>query len=552
MTTEHHIPLNLLVPSKANVRRTGKTDGIAELAASIAAHGLRQNLNVRPSADGERFEVVAGGRRLRALKHLAKAGHMAEDAPISCLVLQEGEDASEISLAENAVRAAMHPDDQFEAFRTLIEKNGASVEDVAARFGVTPAVVKQRLKLANVSPTLRALFRKGEMALDHVMALAISDDHAAQEAAWESLPEWNRDPATLKDALTESAIPVNDKLAKFVGIEGYIEAGGAIVRDLFDDSHEGYLSDRALVLRLAEARLEREAEAVRAEGWKWVKLEAVRDYSVRYDRLPPGRVSAKNKARAGVILRIGHDGDLQAERGLIDPADVKAEAKAARAAERAANGEAAAPSGFSAALTTDLTAHRTAALRLELARRPDIALAVTVHALASGILYGSEAASCLALHGESEDLTRHVRVTTDSPAHHALSGEGERWGDRLPGDAADLLAWCLAQPQGVLLDLLAYLAALTVDAVQVKGRTAKHDHADRLAAALSLDMAQHWTPSTEGFYARLPKAALMHSVSEAKVKAVSFGGAKKAEAAMLAENALRGSGWLPEALRLPA
>ena len=210
MTTIQTIPLNQLVQSKANVRRTGRTVALAELVASIAAHGLRQNLNVRPITGG-RYEVAAGGRRLRALRLLAKEGRLASDAPIPCMVLAEGDDASEISLVENAQREPMHPDDQCEAFRRLID-NGAGIEDVAARFGITPTVVRQRLKLANVSPRLRALYRKGEMTLDHMMALAISDDHAAQEQAWQNLPDWNRSPYLLKDALTHEAVAVTDKL----------------------------------------------------------------------------------------------------------------------------------------------------------------------------------------------------------------------------------------------------------------------------------------------------------------------------------------------------
>ena len=75
MTTDIQIvALNKLFHSEANVRRTGKADGIAGLAASIAAHGLGQNLNVAPREDGKGFEVVAGGRRLRALKHLVRPG----------------------------------------------------------------------------------------------------------------------------------------------------------------------------------------------------------------------------------------------------------------------------------------------------------------------------------------------------------------------------------------------------------------------------------------------------------------------------------------------
>jgi len=204
MTITQTIPLNQLVHSKANVRRSGRKTGLAELTASIAAHGLRQNLNVKPTTGG-RYEVVAGARRLHALRLLAKEGRLATDEPIPCMLLAEGDDPTEISLVENAQREPMHPDDQCEAFRSLID-NGAGIEDVAARFGITALVVRQRLKLANVSPRLRALYRKGDMTLDHMMALAISDDHSAQEQAWQNLPDWNRSPYLLKDALTHEAV----------------------------------------------------------------------------------------------------------------------------------------------------------------------------------------------------------------------------------------------------------------------------------------------------------------------------------------------------------
>ncbi|HUN95500.1 MAG TPA: ParB/Srx family N-terminal domain-containing protein [Bradyrhizobium sp.] len=109
------IALTDLVPSPANARKTGARIGIDELAASIEAHGLLQNLQVREAASGK-FEVVAGGRRLAALKVLAKRKALPKDAPIGCNVLAS-EDATEISLAENEMRQAMHPADQFEAFK---------------------------------------------------------------------------------------------------------------------------------------------------------------------------------------------------------------------------------------------------------------------------------------------------------------------------------------------------------------------------------------------------------------------------------------------------
>lgn len=119
MTILQTIPLNRLVQSKSNVRKTGKSKSLDALMASIAAHGLRQNLNVKPTS-GNRFEVVAGGRRLAALKRLAKDGRLDTHSPVACLVLDEAENPSEISLTENSIREDMHPDDQCVAFQELI------------------------------------------------------------------------------------------------------------------------------------------------------------------------------------------------------------------------------------------------------------------------------------------------------------------------------------------------------------------------------------------------------------------------------------------------
>lgn len=135
---------------------------------------------------------MAGGRRLAALKQLAKQKRIARDYDVLCLCVADAS-ARTVSLTENVQREAMHPADQFEAFAALL-KEGRSVEDVAADFGVTPQVVLRRLKLANVSPRLLADYRAGAVTLDQLMALAITDDHAAQDAAFYDAPEWRRGP----------------------------------------------------------------------------------------------------------------------------------------------------------------------------------------------------------------------------------------------------------------------------------------------------------------------------------------------------------------------
>jgi len=297
------IPLSKLRPSSRNVRKSGGTS-IPELAASIARVGLLQNLNVVLAADGEHYEVVAGRRRLAALKLLVKRRKLAKDFKVACLL---GSDAAArtVSLTENVQREAMHPADQFEAFADLVAE-GRPIEDIAADFGVTPLVVQRRLKLANVSPRLLADYRADAVTLEQLMALAITDDHAAQEAAFYESPQWQRSPEALRDHLTHEEIDANrDALAKFVGVQIYEQAGGAVRRDLFADEKNGiFLTDAALLESMAKDRLAPMAEQVQAEGWGWVDVAPRATYAdlhqfqrMRSKRREPSKAEAKRIAK---------------------------------------------------------------------------------------------------------------------------------------------------------------------------------------------------------------------------------------------------------------
>ncbi|OMG84807.1 ParB/RepB/Spo0J family partition protein [Achromobacter xylosoxidans] len=256
-------------PTGRNVRKTPRMS-IPELAASIQRVGLLQNLIVTATTDGERYEVVAGGRRLAALKLLAKKRRISKEWDVPCLLVADGT-ARTASLTENVQREAMHPADQFEAFAALVAE-GRSIEDIAADFSVTPLVVQRRLKLANVSPRLLADYRAEAVSLDQLMALAITDDHAAQESAFYDAPTWQRSPHNLRDRLTEREIDAyRHPLVRFVGLDTYEREGGGIRRDLFAEGDKGvYLTDAALLERLAQDKLAGIAAEVQAEGWAWV------------------------------------------------------------------------------------------------------------------------------------------------------------------------------------------------------------------------------------------------------------------------------------------
>jgi ParB family transcriptional regulator, chromosome partitioning protein len=109
-----------------------------------------------------------------------------ETEPIRCIV-DTANDPHEISLDENVTRENMHPADQFEAFKKLADERGFGAEEIAARFGVTPHVVRQRLRLGAVSSKLMQVYRDGALTLEQLMAFAIAQDHARQEAVYERI-----------------------------------------------------------------------------------------------------------------------------------------------------------------------------------------------------------------------------------------------------------------------------------------------------------------------------------------------------------------------------
>jgi ParB family chromosome partitioning protein len=150
----------------------------------------------------------------------------------------------------------MHPADEFDAFRALIDE-GKGVEDVAARFGVSVLTVQRRLKLSALSPKLLALYRADGINLDQLMALALSDDHAMQERTWFDALPWDKTPAALRRRLTIGEVEATGSaLVCFVGIEAYEAAGGVVRRDLFDDDQSRFLCDPALLERLVAEKLE--------------------------------------------------------------------------------------------------------------------------------------------------------------------------------------------------------------------------------------------------------------------------------------------------------
>ena len=398
------IPLSRLALAPENVRKT-PPDAQADTAlkASIAALGLLENLIVRPDEpdeDGaERFAVIAGGRRLKAMQALAADGVLDAGHPVPCQVRSGDAGTAEVSLAENVIRIAMHPADQVVAFSELV-KAGQSVAAIAARFGASERMVEQRLRLGNAAPELLDAYRADEIDLEVLKAFAVTTDRERQMAVWEQVSAQDYRPSAgqVKRLLTEERVPGATAIARFVGVDAYEAAGGAVMRDLFADEHENgvWFEDPVLLEKLAMDKLQAAADEL-ATRWKWAvpMIETAWDDTARFGRIEPqpgtptdgeraeikkletrydelqdmdddawteelvseaeaiearldeieGVVEARAVFRredfaiAGCIVTIGRDGSHQVIAGLVKPEDMPKQAETRDASANAGNGQ---------------------------------------------------------------------------------------------------------------------------------------------------------------------------------------------------------------------
>jgi ParB family chromosome partitioning protein len=297
MNNTSTIEVKNLEKSPLNARKTVSKTASEELKASILAHGLLQNLTVT-DAGGGKYHVIAGARRLAALQSLIEDGNLPENHAVPCQIVTE-EWAAEMSLAENTVREAMHPADEFEAFAVLAE-GGQSAEQIAQRFGTDEKHVLQRLKLGRVAPELIKEYRAGKLKLESLMAFTITDDRKRQLKVYRSLEGWQKDNARhIRECLTDKMVKSDSKLAAFVGLKAYEKAGGHSRSDLFgkdrgEDPRAGQ-QDRSHLLPQGRHQEQPPQDQATAPAGRRPACHraggppAVRDRQSRADRLPQGR-----------------------------------------------------------------------------------------------------------------------------------------------------------------------------------------------------------------------------------------------------------------------
>ena len=608
--TVRSIPLDKLELSPANVRKTDAgLQASAELKANIAALGILSNLVVRPvETNPGRFAVVAGGRRYAALVDLASEGQVAPDMPVPCRIVPTDASQTEISLAENAVRAAMHPADQVEAF-ALLAADGATVSDIAARFGVAERTVEQRLRLGDAAPELIEAYRAGEIDLETLKAFTVTVDPARQLAAWSQVSQQGYRPSAwqIRRMLTEDRVPAATAIARFVGVEAYEAAGGQVDRDLFADEHDNgiWFADPALLEKLAAESLAEAAAAIGPE-WKWAepRVEVPWNEFARFGRVHPvpaqptdeetaetdrlrtrhdelgnmdeddwtgdledeaetienrlaeieAAIAARavfareDKAIAGCILTVGHDGSLQTVQGLVRPDDIPSggrgdgargtgghaspdtgeHATAGRldpptthlpAARPDPHAEARKRAGVGIGLADDMRAIRNALVKAHLADDFEAAFDLTVFQLCRAVFSPGYFDHAL-------DIA--IRETPDRPNLRMNDDDfaAESPGEAMLADRSHLpLDWLTAEDPGESFTLLRALPAedrqrLFAAAVArtLKGQLAfEHDarpEVEATVARLGIAFETHLRPSADLYWSRIAKPRIVETARE--------------------------------------
>jgi len=164
-------------PNRYQPRKAFEDEALAELAESIAKHGILQPLLVRPLS-GDGYQLVAGERRWRA----ARIAGLTE-VPVVVREMTD-EEAASFALIENLQREDLNPLEEAQGFKTLMERFSLTQEEAAARVGKSRPAVANSLRLLSLPRSVLSLVGNGSISAGHGRALlAFPTEEQMQEIA---------------------------------------------------------------------------------------------------------------------------------------------------------------------------------------------------------------------------------------------------------------------------------------------------------------------------------------------------------------------------------
>jgi ParB family chromosome partitioning protein len=613
------IPVSRLTLSANNARET--QESLDDLLASIPVHGVIQNLVVRPAKKKGHFEVIAGGRRTRACQQLIAEGKLPKTFSVNSVVAADTANALELSFVENHQRLPMHPIDQYQTFAKLVAEGltptaiadrfaltKRHVEQRLRLAHVHPEILEAYRANAIGIDALQtyAFCENTDKQLDVWKALS---------------KHQRNNPHAIRPYFTERKVPADNALATFVGKKAYKDAGGTITTDLFSSAvyFDDYaLLEKLATAKLeehtaalatdwgwVEARTSfrphdgefrtaqmptRDATPGETERINKLRdrIDEIYELQDNGDELPEAQDddltneleqlhqaietieaglttehTPETKAIVGAIVTLGRDGAIAVHPNLVREDDVAKARSAGLLSNRHGPSEAGAetttrrkdrpPLAISDALARRLTEARTHALRLEIAQQPRVALIAVIASLASYTLYTCRA-NPLQI---AVDAHATIRTDTPSPGATEFTARIDYWKATVPRKSKDLVPWLAQQSDATLMDLLAVLAASTLNAIMESERfsTARNGRSltaiDQLATLAEFDMRRYWSVTPENYLTHVSKASAAAALAEAvdQAAAATLKPMKKQAAAAYAAPMLARAQWLPPILR---
>ncbi|EFC1442708.1 TPA: ParB/RepB/Spo0J family partition protein [Escherichia coli] len=597
-TEEVSVPLASLIKSPLNVRTVPySAESVSELADSIKGVGLLQNLVVH-ALPGDRHGVAAGGRRLAALNMLAERNILPAGWPVRVKIIPQ-ELATAASMTENGHRRDMHPAEQIAGFRAMAQE-GKTPAQIGDLLGYSPRHVQRMLKLADLAPVILDALAEDRITTEHCQALALENDTARQvqvfEAACQSGWGGKPDVRVIRNLITESEVAVKDNTKfRFVGADAF--SPDELRTDLFSDDGDGYVDRVALDAALLE-KLQTVAEHLReAEGWGWCagRMEPVgecREDAGTYRCLPEPEavLTEAEEERLNELMTCYDALENQCEESDLLEAEMKlmrcmAKVRAWTPEMRAGSGvvvswrygnvcvqrgvqlrseddvaddadrteqvqEKASVEEISLPLLTKMSSERTLAVQAALMQQPDKSLALLAWTLCLNV-FGSGAYSNPArirLECEHYSLTSDAPSGKEGAAFMALMAEKARLAALLPEGWARDMTTFLSLSQEVLLSLLSFCTACSLNGVQTRerGHTSRSP-LDSLETAIGFHMRDWWQPTRGNYFGALKKQQIIAALNEAGLSGAARDAEKmkKGDAAEHAEFHMKDNRWVP-------
>lgn len=309
--THQTVPLSALQPSSANPRTVIDTDTLEGLAASIKSDGLLQNLVVQPAAGkgkAKRYRVVSGERRFRALNLLAERGEIATDfdVPVDVRAKLSKHDTLRLATIENLQRQNLPPLDEATALASLIRK-GTSLDDLAARTGLSPTTIRRRLVLNDLCDEAKTALVNATITLSQAESLTLGT-HEAQCAILSEIERGYGD-FSLEDIRHHL---IDDRPAVALAIFPVEQYTGTITTDLFAEDQTSYFDDVEQFFTLQREAVEKLASDHQGKS-AWV--EVTNNY-----RIPDWLYrKADDGQESGVLINLSPSGQVEIRDGLIKP-----------------------------------------------------------------------------------------------------------------------------------------------------------------------------------------------------------------------------------------